>query len=136
MDFNGSLIKIGQTVFPLSYVFTNSYSIVPNSRLDMGSFQDANGILQRNVIDHAPSTIELKTKPMTNIELSEMMRLMKGNYINVNERKVLLTYYCPDMDEYKEGTFYVPDIAFPINRVDQKTNTVYYNSFTLKFIEY
>lgn len=136
MSFNGSLIKIGSTNFPLTYVFINSYSIVPNRRQELDSFQDANGFLQRNVLDHAPSTIELKTKPMNNVQLAAMMGLIKSNYINKNERKVLLEYYCPDTDEYQSGTFYVPDITFPINRVDLKTNTIHYNSFTLEFIEY
>lgn len=136
MPFNGSLIKIGSTVFPLRYVFRESYSITPNRRQDLDSFRDANGYLNRNVVKHMPSTIELKTKPMKNTELAAMMGIIKNNYINVLEKKVLLEYYCPDTDGYQSGTFYVPDIQFPIYRIDVDQNVIYYKSFTLEFIEY
>lgn len=136
MAFSGYLIKIGSANFPLTYVFTNSYSITPNRRQDLDPFRDADGYLQRNVVNHAPSTIEFKTKPMDNRQLASMMEFIRSRYINVNEKKLLIEYYCPDMDAYQSGTFYVPDIQFPINRIDVKTGTIYYNSFSLEFIEY
>ena len=134
MSFNGSLIKIGSMNFPLGYIFTNSYSVTPNRRQDLDSFQDADGNLQRNVVKHRRSTIELKTRPMTNRELSVMMGIIRSNYINEMEKKVLLEYYVPETDEYHSGAFYIPDVQYPIYRIDG--NIIHYNSFTLEFIEY
>ena len=66
MAFNGYLFKIGETIFPLKYVFAKSYTITPNRRQDIDPFRNANGRLQRNVVEHMPSTIEIKTRPMDN----------------------------------------------------------------------
>lgn len=136
MAYNGYLIKMGVDVFPLSFVFANSYSITPNRRQDVDSTRNANGILERNVLDHMPSTISFETKPMDNIKLNEMMSFIRSHYSVEKEKKIVLEYYCPDIDDYKTGEFYVPDITYPINMVDNNTNTILYNSFALEFIEY
>lgn len=136
MAFEGYLLKMGAEVFPLSFVYKESYEITPNRRQDLNSTRNANGVLQRNVLAHRPSTISLSTKPMNNVELAKMMELITRNFVAENERKIELTYYCPDINGYKTGNFYMPDITFPINLVDIENNTILYNSFTLEFIEY
>ena len=136
MAFEGYLLKMGAEVFPLSFVYKESYEITPNRRQDLNSTRNANGVLQRNVLAHRPSTISLSTKPMNNVELAKMMELITRNFVVENERKIELTYYCPDINGYKTGNFYMPDITFPINLVDIENNTILYNSFTLEFIEY
>ena len=136
MAFDGYLLKVGAEIFPLSFVFKESYEVTPNRRQDLNSTRNANGILQRNVLSHKPSTISLSTRPMDNTELANMMSLITRNFVAENERKVQLTYYCPDINSYKTGYFYIPDITFPINLVDVENKTILYNSFTLEFIEY
>lgn len=136
MAYNGYLIKMGVDIFPLSFVFANSYTVTPNRRQDVDSNRNANGILDRNVLDHMPSTISFQTKPMWNNELNAMMTFIRSHYSIEKEKKIVLEYYCPDIDEYKTGEFYVPDIAFPINMVDNEHNAILYNSFQLDFIEY
>ena len=136
MSFNGYLLKVGTTTFPLSYVYKESYSVTPNRRMDLDSYRDANGELHRTVLDHAPSTISFKTKPMTNTDLATMMTLIRDNYVNTNEKKVSLEYYCPDLDAYQTGVFYIPDVEYPIYSVDLNKNKIIYKSFDLEFIEY
>lgn len=136
MAFEGYLLKIGDDIFPLSYVFKDSYRIIPNRRQDLDPFRNANGELQRNVVDHTVTTITFQTKPMQNNKLAEMMKFIRDRYINEKEKKVSLTYYCPDLDNYNSGSFYLPDIEFPINYVDIENKRIDYDSFTLEFIEY
>lgn len=136
MAFQGYLMKIGQTVFPLSFVFKESYNITPNRRQDLDPFRNANGVLNRNVVPHMVTTISIKTKPMWNDEMNKLMTLISNNYINEKEKKVSLTYYCPDLDDYKVGEFYVPDVEFNMNYVDTENNRILYNSTTIEFIEY
>lgn len=136
MAFNGSLIKLGSENFPLSFVYKDSYKITPNRRQDMDSQRNANGILIRNVLDHTASTISFTTKPMTNSDLASMMSFIRRKYINEKEKKLSITYYCPDLDDYKVGEFYLPDIEFPIMQVDVENRKIRYGSFTLEFIEY
>lgn len=136
MSFNGYLLKMGADVFPLSFVYKESYKVAPNRRQDIDSNRNANGVLQRNVLDHMPSTISFQAKPMYNHDLDKMMRFIREHFVVEKERKVLLTYYCPDIDDYKTGEFYMPDMEFTINMVDIANNRVLYNGFQLEFIEY
>lgn len=136
MAFNGYLLKMGGDIFPLSFVYKESYKVTPNRRQDLDSGRNANGVLQRNVLDHMPSTISFQAKPMHNDELDEMMSFIRSHYAVEKEKKVILEYFCPDINGYKTGEFYVPDIEYVINRVDLKKNKIFYNGFQLEFIEY
>ncbi|MBQ2902415.1 MAG: hypothetical protein IJE49_11300 [Agathobacter sp.] len=136
MAFNGYLLKMGEDIFPLFFVFKESYKVVPNRRVDLDSSRNANGKLQRNVLDHMPSTISFQTKPMWNDELNEMMSFIRSHFSVEKEKKMILEYYCPDTDDYKTGEFYVPDIEYSISRVDLENNKIFYNGFQLEFIEY
>lgn len=136
MAFDGNLIKMGSgnTPLPLSYIKVQSYKVVPNRRQDLDSTRNANGILQRTVLDHYASTVEFATIPMDNKQMATFMSLIRSKYSIEKEKKIHLTYYCPDTDSYKSGDFYVPDIEFPIIYIDG--TTIQYDSVTLEFIEY
>lgn len=136
MAFNGYLLKMGADIFPLSFVYKESYKVAPNRMQDLDSGRNANGVLERNVLDHMPSTISFQTKPMWNEELDEMMSFIRSHYSVEKEKKVVLEYFCPDINGYKTGEFYVPDIEYPINMVDLENNRILYNGFSLEFIEY
>lgn len=136
MAFNGYLLKMGADNFPLSFVYKESYKVAPNRRQDLDSGRNANGVLERNVLDHMPSTISFQTKPMWNDELDKMMSFIRSHYSVEKEKKVVLEYFCPDINGYKVGEFYVPDIEYPINMVDLDNNRILYNGFSLEFIEY
>lgn len=136
MSFNGSLLTVGGTILPLKYVYTSSYTITPNQRFDLDSYRNANGVLVRNALDHTSSDIKISTVPMTNRELPSLMSIITGAFQSYNERRVSLTYYCPDLDSYKTGTFYIPDIEFPIKSVDTANKVITYDSFDIEFIEY
>ena len=73
---------------------------------------------------------------MWNDMLGQMMLFIRNHYSVEKEKKLVLEYYCPDIDDYKKGEFYIPDITYPINMVDNKNNCILYNSFSLEFIEY
>ena len=136
MAFNGYLLKMGADIFPLSFVYKESYKVAPNRRQDLDSNRNANGVLERNVLDHMPSTISFQTKPMYNNEVDKMMQFIRSHYTVEKERKLLLEYYCPDINDYKTGEFYMPDIEFVMNMVDIEKNRILYNGFQLEFIEY
>ena len=136
MAFNGYLLKMGADIFPLSFVYKESYKVAPNRRQDLDSGRNANGVLERTVLEHMPSTISFQAKPMYNKDLNAMMSFIRSHYSVEKEKKVVLEYYCPDIDDYKTGEFYMPDIEFVINMVDLEDNRILYNGFQLEFIEY
>lgn len=136
MAFDGNLIYLGSgnTPLPLSFIKVQSYKAVPNRRQDLDSTRNANGVLQRTVLNHYASTIEFQTVPMNNSTKNAFMNLMRSNYTSEKEKKMHMRYYCPDTDSYKEGDFYVPDVEFPIIFIDGLN--IQYDSITWEFIEY
>lgn len=136
MALNGYLLKFGEDIFPLRFVYKESYRITPNRRQDLDSNRNANGKMTRTVLDHMPTTISFQTKPMYNDDLEKMMAFIRDHYIVDKERKVRLEFYCPDTNSYKTGDFYIPDIEYPIIKVELEQNRILYNGFTLEFIEY
>lgn len=135
MAFNGVLLQIGSSEI-VKFVKQDSYKISPAQRQDLDSFVNANGVLERNVLPHRRSKIEINTIPMDNTKMAELWGIINANFISESERKVPLTYYRQDIDDYASGSFYIPDPQFPINRIDRKNKKIYYDSMTLKFIEY
>ena len=135
MAFNGVLLQIGNSEI-VKFIKPESYKISPAQRQDLDSFVDAQGYLNRNVLPHTRSKIEINTIYMDNTKMAELWGIIRSHYTSELERKVPLTYYRQDTDDYASGSFYVPDPQFPIHRIDREHNKIYYDSMTLKFIEY
>ena len=73
---------------------------------------------------------------LTNAQLATLNNLFATHYTNNLERKIVINYYDQETDSYRNATCYMPDVSYDIYRVDQATNTVYYNSIRYAFIEY
>jgi len=136
MSFNGSLLRMGADNFPLSYVFKESYKVTPQARLDLDPFRNTEGWLMRNVLNHTATKITFQVKPMWNAEHAQMWAFIRSHYTIPHERKLILTYYCPDMDDYASGNFYIPDFTPQMDLVDTVHNKVLFLSYELSFIEY
>ena len=136
MAFTGSLLKSGNVEFPVQHIYKESNKLVPNRRQDLDPYRDTNGKLHRNTLSHTASTIEFQTKPMWNNEFETVMAWLRNHYSIASEKKISLTYYCPDTNSYSTGNFYVPDIEITMNYVDTVNNNILYESSTLEFIEY
>ena len=136
MAFTGSLLRISGDNFPLKYVFKESYKVPPNRRQDLDPYRDANGLLHRNTLAHTATTIQFQTKPMWNDDFDKMMNFIRSRYTNTKEKKLTLTYFSPDINNYMQGTFYMPDVEYNMDLVDTVNNKIFYLSTTLEFIEY
>lgn len=138
-DKNIGLLKIGGssgTVFPLKYVKLEGYSITPNQRMETEAKRDVTGVLHRTTVSHTASKIEFNTPILTNNEVDAMMTLLRSAWTSTEERKLALQYYDMETDSYKTGDFYMPDIQFSINHIDNDNGIVYYNETRIAFIEY
>lgn len=135
--FDGRLLQLGNDVFPLKFVFKESYTVTPKRVQDLDPYTTEAGVLIRNPVDHEPSTISFQTRPMNNLMMNEMMTFIKSHYINEKQRDVSATYYSPESDDYRQGTFYFnANLEYNINLVDLENNTILYNSMQIDFIEY
>ena len=139
MAYNGYLIKVGGsngTKLPFKYIKAEGYQITPNQRMESEAKRSVDGVLHRTTVAHTATKIEFNTPHLTNKDVDAMMTLFRTNWTSTEERKLTLQYYEMETDSYKEGTFYMPDIQFPIERVDNDLNVVYYGETRIAFIEY
>ena len=139
MAFGGYLIKVGGsngTILPMKFMKAESYKSTPAQRMESKATRDATGVLHRTTVEHTATKIEFETPVITNRDVVELMTLFRANWTNELERRLDIYYYNEEEDDYILADVYMPDIQFPINRIDLNTNTVYYNSIRFAFIEY
>lgn len=134
MAFNGTLLKLNGTTFPLEYIKFETYNITPNQRMDLDSYRDLTGVLHRQVLSHTATKIEFQTPYMTEKKLNTMLSIINSSLSNFDERKVTVEYYDVETNTHKSGSFYMPDISYTIyNVVGTK---IIYNPIRIAFIEY
>lgn len=135
MAFEGYLMKAFGTIFPHKYIQISTYQTTPSQRQDLDSYQDSKGNLHRTVVPHDRSKIVFKT--MDNLKLAEKQEIQaffNGAMTNARERKITLTYWNDEDNIYKTGSFYIPDVTYPIKRI--MGNDIVYDSVEYHLIEY
>lgn len=151
MAYKGFLLKLGGETgkeFSKKYIFKESYQVYINAQ-DLNSERNANGKLNRNVLDHTATTISFSSKPMWNdgiIGFDAMMKFIsdaytspwikdaEGNKIINPERKLDIYYYIPEFNVYRSGTFYLVQPQPKIMQING--NRIMYDEIAIEFIEY
>lgn len=137
MAYSGYLMSIGNYVITgRKYVQFATYEVTRKVQ-DLDPYRDANGVLHRNALDHVPLEVSFDLMGgLNNTQMSEFLGGIQNNYVNALERKVLATVYVPESDSYVSQYMYMVEPKLKIQRIDSKTNTVYYEALTIKFIGY
>ncbi len=135
-NFQGYLIKLGADIFPHQYMEYNTYKITPNRRLDLDSARNANGVLSRYVLEHTATTLQFELRQLEGKDQEIVVDFIHNHLANVAEKKVVATYWSPDIHMYKQGEMYIPDVDWTPFKIDAKTNQIWYKKTTVKFIEY
>lgn len=133
--YNGYLVKVNGTVFPMKYIAEKSYIVHPDQRLDLDSERDATGVLHRSVVSHMPNKIEFTTLPLNNTEVAEVTRITRLGPSN-RSRDVTLELYNPETDGYKTARCYIPNLDYTIDWIDNKEKVIHYSPIRYAFIEY
>ena len=122
MSYSSSagLLSVGGVTIPMKYMKAESY-IVTRSVTDLDSFRDADGKLHRNALSHVLYKVEFNTPPMlTNTDVKNLMSIFQAAYTVPKERKLVMTAYIPEIDDYITQDAYIPDPAFTIYWVNGK----------------
>ena len=61
---------------------------------------------------------------------------LQSRYTINKEKKIRLSVYIPEIDGYVTENFYIPDMEITIRRIEEETNKIVYEGFTLEFIGY
>ena len=135
--YAGYLIKVGTYTIPTEFMALEGYKVTPNYRQDLDPFRDNNGVLTRNVVTNMPSKIEFKTPYVYASLMETVMSNIRSQYTNAAEKKASVTFFCPDINDYKTENMYCPDFEFEIYRIEPSDyNRTIYKPFTMKFIGY
>lgn len=137
MAYSGYLIKVGTYTIPLSIIRAETYSAY-KSVTDLDSYVDGNAVLHRNVCEHIAHKIEFETIPLlTNTQFADFMSNLYSQMASDQEkleRKVSVTAYIPETDDYITQDMYIPDIKPEIYFAD--ANKIQYNQVRIAFIAY
>lgn len=132
MAYNGFLLKIGDYQIPQKYIRADSYSPYVNMQ-DVDAYTDANGYLHREAVELKALKVEFETPALlTNKTLEKFLSNIRNNYIVAKERRVLITAYIPEYDDYVSQVGYLADFQPQI--YSTHGGVIYYNPVRFAFI--
>lgn len=133
MAYQGYLLKVGNYEFPTDKIIEKTYKVSKKVQ-DLDSYRNANGVLKRNALSHTPYVISFDVKSMNNAEMGDIMSNLKNRFSVPVERKLSVTAYNPEDDNYFTQSMYLPDLEFTIKRISD--TIVIYEEMTFEFIGY
>lgn len=140
MAFQGYLIKVGTGLgaveIPLKYIRYTSYKVTPDQRMEWSAERDTTGVLHRETVPNKPPKIEFETPYIYNKDVDALNALIRSKYTIAQERKLNITYYDPEEDNYKTAACYMPDVNYKIYNVDSVNNVILYEPIRYAFIGY
>lgn len=144
-NWQGYLLKAVKTnqIFPDTYINFESWDSTPKQREELKAYRDDNTRnLTRVTADGMKSKFAFKIRD--DITLEDKIEIQKfftdamDEETNPTEakkqRKVELQYWNDDSNKYSTGTFYIPNMNFPIKKITDAT--IYYSELTFSFVEY
>lgn len=129
-----NIFKFGTADFA-GLIRAGSFKINPNSRQDLDSYRDADGVLHRTALAHTATVVEFDVKRLRESELRPLMDAIVASYINYNERDAQCEYFDPETGQVKTGHFYIDsNLSFSLYAIWDGENV--YNETHFKFVEY
>lgn len=137
--FNGWLIKFGDVVLPNSFILADGWQSVPNQRVEIDAYRDANVLLHRDTSGNFKTSITLNIRAMTLEEktaFNNVIGLATLSITDKNQRKLMVTYWNDEELEYKTAVMYMTDTTYTIHTVSESRKDIEYGSFIIELIEY
>lgn len=138
--YSGYLIKVkgvgengSDYIIPLNSIVWGSYKAT-YSTLDGESKRNGSGRLRRKTYKHRVGHCLFTFRPMSSTALSQIWGEVKSRYVKVRQKKVKASVFIPELNDYIEDYFYVPDIEFNIQKVNN--TSVSYSATEVEFIGY
>ena len=141
IKYAGYLLKFGSVVLPNSFLLADGWKSKPNQRVDIEAYRDANVLLHRETSANYKTQLTFNVRSMNLIEKMAFNEAINQAIVGVEnnrQRRVKVTYWNDEINDYKTGVFYIPDIEYTIHTTNDKPGhyNVYYKPFQVKLIEY
>jgi hypothetical protein len=142
MAFEGYLLAAcdvnftARRVFPNKYIQYNSWSSTPNQREEIKAYRDDNTRnLTRVTAAGKKSVFSFKVRsPLHLDDKIEIQKFFTDFELDKEQRKINLRFWDDEHNEYKTGTFYRPNMQFPIIKITD--DDIIYGELTIECIEY
>lgn len=137
--FQGWLIKFGEVQLPNSFLLADGWESVPNQRIEINAWRDANVLLHRETSANFKTKLKLNIRETTLEERIAFDNVIGLATLSINEkrqRKVMVTYWNDETLEYSTGEFYISDTTYVIGHVDEENKDIEYNPFSMTLVEY
>ena len=129
--FEGWLLKVNGTIFPMDLIHADTYKITPDQETDIDDYTDNDGVFHRNILPAKATKIEFDIKP---VRLKDMERVK--NIIPEEDAEVTIEYWNPKRFRYQSGKAYVPDIQYNPYMTYKELKDILYLPTRIAFIEY
>lgn len=137
--FNGWLIKFGDVILPDSFILADGWESVPNQRVEIDAYRDANVLLHRETSENFKTSLTLTIRSMNLEEMTAFKAVIGLATLEITskrQRRLMVTYWNDEELEYKTAIMYMPDATYSIHTVSEDRKDIEYNSFTIELIEY
>lgn len=137
--FQGWLIKFGEVQLPNSFLLRKGWESVPNQRMELDAYRDANVLLHRETASDFKTKLKLNIREMTLLErmaFDNVISLATLSTTDKKQRKVTITYWNDEILDYVTGVFYMTDTTYVIDHVDEQQKDIEYDPFSITLIEY
>lgn len=109
MAYSGFLLKIGNWEFPKNLIQAGSFFAYFNMQ-DKNPWTDEDGELHRTPLHLRPITVKFNTKNrLTDMEFAEIMKNISDNYVSAVGRKLYVTAYIQEINDYVTQLAYLAD---------------------------
>lgn len=130
MNFKGYFIRKSGVAFPNAFIAEGGYSVTPCRRTDKNSYVDGRGNLNRTILPVKRSTMQIKIMDgLTDDEVTQIQ------WFFPNRDYTTLEYWNKELNAYKTATFYVPDITYTVDYINESGVPIYLG-LDLEFIAY
>lgn len=141
IKYAGYLLKFGSVTLPNSFLLADGWKSKPNQRVEIKALRDANALLHRVTSPNYKTQLTFNVRSMNLIEKMAFTEAINQAIVgieNQKQRRVVVTYWNDEINDYKTGTFYMPDIEYVIHTTNDKPGqyNIYYKPFQVKLIEY
>ena len=140
MSWQGYLIKKtvnGQDViFPHQYIALDSWDSTPNQREEIKAYRDDNTRdLTRITAQGKKSVFKFKTRNYLHLaEKQEIQNFFTSSESDPNQRRITLTIWNEENNDYMTADFYRPNMKFEIYKISQ--TDIIYKEFQFELIQY
>ena len=118
---------------PMQFISEKSYKMT-YSVLDSEATRNAKGKLIRTALPHKVAHCEVQIRELNNTQLGSIFTNIQSRYVKKKEKKVKASVFVPEINDYVESMFYLPDIEVTINHIEH--GKLIYNPIKLELIGY